>query len=346
MLDTLAAETYKPVEPLLAPEQVQRIDRVTRPVDAVGAFDRLLSVYDATERLQPRGYNGGLDRFIEDLTLDITDVPKAARRVLAMAQKSLTEPELKAVFNVFQQAKGFWRGLLTNTRIQLSLDSKDMRGHEKRLLELSQYQQRLAQLVYSVGCMPEDTAENNTLELMQSFIGRLSDRTGAPILNRSQDLIDGAFVQAALMRTFQDHGYFILVPDPKNIADMQHLDMRGVDFVAISEDGELLLVDSKGNKKSHEPYVRKMGISRGVPDYIFKSIQKDRKALEGNHVGLDIVLGRKFLHSVPMTQVAIEAPSDSKLLGIGKFRGKNTDDLYMRAITHQLDDIREYETAA
>ena len=122
--------------------------------------------------------------------------------------------------------------------------------------------------------------------------------------------------------------------------------MRGVDFVAISEDGEVLLVDSKGSTKSHEPYVRKMGISRGVPEYVFKSIQGDRKALEDAHAGLDIVLGRKFLHSVSMTQVAIEAPSDSKLLGIGKFRGKNTDDLYMRAITHQIDDIREYETAA
>ena len=346
MLDTLAPDTYKPAEALLSPDQAQKIDKVVRPVDAVGAFDRLLSVYDATERLQPRGYEGGLDRFVEDLTLDITDVPKAARRVLAMAQRSLTEPELKAVFNVFQQAKGFWRGLLAHTRTQLGLDLKDMRGHEKRLFELSQYQQRLAQLAYSVGCMPEDTAENNTLGLMRNFIERLSSHSEAPILNRSQDLIDGAFVQAALMRTFQDNGYFIFVPDPKNIADMQHLDMKGIDFVAISEDGEVLLVDSKGSKKSHEPYVRKMGISRGVPEYVFKSIQGDRKALEDAHAGLDIVLGRKFLHSVSMTQVAIEAPSDSKLLGIGKFRGKNTDDLYMRAITHQIDDIREYETAA
>jgi len=80
MLDTLAPDTYKPAEALLSPDQAQKIDKVVRPVDAVGAFDRLLSVYDATERLQPRGYEGGLDRFVEDLTLDITESrPKSSR---------------------------------------------------------------------------------------------------------------------------------------------------------------------------------------------------------------------------------------------------------------------------
>lgn len=340
MLDSIAEPTYRPYSP-------EAVDAISSRIDPTGALDKLLTAYNDVRRLRPDVYSdGGVDHLITDLTADAADFKASgAPTVLGKAQNYLTRDEIIGIGRIFQQTRTFWRDILANSQGTIGIDERRAHKSIHEVLQMSSANQRLAQLVYDVGFSSPDSPERRTLSIMRDFLAMLGNRTDAPLLSDGNNILEGAFAQAAVMRGLQDRGYYIMIPDPDDKKDMENTDMKGIDFVAISPDGDIYLIDSKGNKYPAVPKVTVNPTSLGLKNYVFQDIHRQKDVLAGRHDGLDIVLSRKNLRSICMQGLIVICPAAQAYMDIGQFNSVYEPSI-MASIIDQVEEILDYETAS
>jgi hypothetical protein len=110
----------------------------------------------------------------------------------------------------------------------------------------SVFRQLCALDIYMVGrSMPDDLIRGHAQFFFDTAL--VLANQDIPLGREMIKLLDGARAQAAMMRFLEDQGYTVYVPDPEDPKEIVQWDIRaGIDFIAVSPDGSVYMIDTKG----------------------------------------------------------------------------------------------------
>ena len=210
---------------------------------------------------------------------------------------------------------------------------------------LSQYQQRLAYSLYEMSHYHPDSVERQVFEMAQDFLRKLDRLDRSEMFSIARDILEGASSQAALMRGFQDSGYYVLVPDPDDEVEMKKTDLKGVDFVAISAEGRIIFVDAKGSRVSLDhPHVIDRAIPYVAQDHIFAYLNSQRENPTDFHPGI-AAAWRQHANHLDIVGAEITLPTRPQFMQLGQIHPQHKGQ-FMHSVISELQTIRQYATAA
>lgn len=114
------------------------------------------------------------------------------------------------------------------------------------VLEQAKFNQRLATAFFHAARLAPNNPERQKIEAFVSFMRVLDRNVDVNRLSPFRDILNSALTQAAQMNWLDSLGCYIVVPDYDNDAEMKATDLKGVDFIAVTPSGTLILIDSKG----------------------------------------------------------------------------------------------------
>ena len=148
------------------------------------------------------------------------------------------------------------------------------------VLEQAKFNQKLATAFFHAARLDATNPERIRIEAFVAFMRALDQRQDVNGLGAYREILNGALAQAGLMNWLDKIGCYIIVPDYEDDAEMLQTDIKGVDFVAVTPRGTLLLIDAKGRLIDTKPGER-------VRPPI---IERDPDDIEHDHPARDLTL--------------------------------------------------------
>lgn len=211
------------------------------------------------------------------------------KHVVPILKRVLERYGKEHILSLKASAKAF-HDIFKLSELQDRIDKGDRTKEDRRKTTLAAYQQRLAKYIFSLTNQGPDSPEVQGFQTMYRFIKGLSDYYDESILHTALKMLQGALTQAVLMKEYIDNGFFVIVPDYRDLYEIEIMDRKGVDFVAISKEGAVYFIDAKA---SANPILRRnfkeRVFNRRTRNYIFMCLQKPEWN-QHEHEGLQTVL--------------------------------------------------------
>lgn len=196
------------------------------------------------------------------------------------------------------------------------------------VLEQAKFNQRLATAFFHSARLPVDNPERQRIEAFVSFMRALDRNVDVNRLNPYRDILNSALTQAAQMNWFDSLGCYIIVPDYEDDAEMKATDLKGVDFVAVTPNGTLILIDAKGRiiDDQTKEYIEEPRFERDPGD-----VERDHPARElalshlaeiadgevlRTYPGIDKAVTRRSLYA---PRYRVITPTHRSVLHVGTF---------------------------
>ena len=323
---THVSDVYSPI-----PEEAAKRTDTILPNDLSYALGIILHSYRSTQESGLTSYSD-LALFISDITTDLRN-SEHAKKVVAFAMQRLGLPSesVKGVITFFTQTRGLWQDLITQGKLQEEMGQRQTtQERENKKLELATFQQRLANYLFNIGYLRSTSPTSQTINLIANLLQHLGSQADSNVFHHSLGIFMGANAQAAMMRGFKDQGFYVFTPDPDNADDMKVTDLRGCDFAAISPEGDMYIVDSKGRTSAEfdSPSVTPRTPSQATIDHIMDSIRLHPHSTQHSGVLRTTQAAQPFTRGI---EVAL--PVNPQYAFLGRIRNAFSDVFMQRIIS-------------
>lgn len=221
------------------------------------------------------------------------------------------EPETQAKFrSIVALQIGIIEGILESIYTQREIDGSDEKNIEHRdKLAQAIFNQQLAVFFYkalSEENLPQSQSAIFISDLARS-IGRL-DMAGAQDF---KTLINGARAQAGVCFALNKNRYQVILPDFNDEEEVERWDLNGVDLVAVSPGGKLLLIDVKGR----EMVEYDNGLIENSVVRVVKGSVSNQQAVVAGEVEEHLLASKRGDSELPMVSLVITVPTSDLHMG-------------------------------